>query len=117
VGGTRGYHATRPEHVESIINNGFRHSTSGRAGGGGVYVNNTIRGAVAEYRHYNPNGPRPVIIEVHYRSGVNVFVENPGAHIRGSLPIVGDTLSFDSLRALRTVNTLVRNNSIVINPP
>ena len=44
-----GYHATRPEFADSVLENGFRESQAGRLGGGGVYVNNSSEGAIAEY--------------------------------------------------------------------
>ena len=113
-GQATGYHATKPEFVESITQNGFRESTSGRVGGGGVYVNNTPQGALAEYYHYNPNGPTPYTFKVGYDTGANVMIENSGAHINGPLPIFGDTLTFESLRLPGTYNTLVRNGSIRI---
>ena len=109
-----GYHATRPEFVESIRTNGFRESTSGRAGGGGVYVNNTPQGALAEYAKYNPNGPPAEMIKVQYNPGANVIIENPGAHIKGPLPIYGESLSFESTQLSGTYNTIVRNGSIRI---
>jgi len=109
-----GYHATKPEYVQSIRSNGFRQSTAGRAGGGGIYVNNTKKGAMAEYYHYNPNGPKPEIIAVQYKTGANVLIENTGTHIKGPLPISGDTLSFESIRLPGTINTIVRNGSIKI---
>ena len=107
-----GYHATKPEYVESIRANGFRNSTAGRAGGSGVYVNNTPEGAIAEYSKYNPYGPIPEVLEVKYQTGVNVLIENPGNHIQGALPIFGDTLTFESTQLPGTYNTIVRNGTI-----
>ena len=112
-GSTKGYHATLPENAESIKANGFRDSDSGRAGGGGVYVNNTPEGALAEFRKYYPDSPY-TMIEVQYTPGTNVMIDNPGAHINGPLPINGDTLTFPSTQAPGTFNTIVRNGSIVI---
>ena len=109
-----GYHATRPEYAESIQTNGFRESTSGRAGGGGVYVNNTPEGAIAEYRKYNPKGPEPTIFKVEYNAGTNVKIENPGSHITGPIPINGDSLTFESTQMPGTYNTIVRNGTIKI---
>jgi RHS repeat-associated protein len=113
-GKTIGYHATLPQYVDSIKSNGFRESVSGRAGGAGIYVNNTPEGAIAEYRKYNPNGPEPVILRVEYQAGTNVMIENPGAHIKGPLPINGDTLTFESTQMKGTYNTIVRNGSVDI---
>ena len=109
-----GYHATKPEYAELIRSNGFRESASGRAGGGGVYVNNTPQGALAEYAKYNPNGPPAEMIKVQYNPGANVMIENPGPHIKGPLPIYGESLSFESTQLPGTYNTIVRNGSIRI---
>lgn len=109
-----GYHVTKTEYVDSIYENGFRESTSGRAGGGGVYVNNTPEGALAEFSKYNPSGTPNTMITVKYNSGLNVMIENPGSHIIGPLPILGDTLTFESMQLPGTFNTIIRNGSIVI---
>ncbi len=113
-GTATGYHATKPEYVDSIKSNGFRESVSGRAGGGGVYVNNTPQGAIAEYSKYYPTGPTPEIIKVQYNTGVNVFIENPGNHISGPLPIFGDTITFESTQLAGTFNTIIRFGTIFI---
>lgn len=109
-----GYHITKTEYAESIVKNGFRESASGRAGGGGVYVNNTPEGALAEFNKYNPHGTPNTMLTVKYNPGANVMIENPGAHIKGPLPIFGDTLTFESTQLPGTYNTIVRNGSIVI---
>lgn len=36
------------------------------------------------------------MLTVKYNPGANVIIENPGAHIKGPLPIFGDTLTFES---------------------
>lgn len=109
-----GYHVTKPEYAESIMKKGFKESASGRAGGGGVYVNNTPKGALAEFNKYNPPGTPNTMLTVKYNSGANVMIENPGTHIKGPLPIFGDTLTFESTQLPGTYNTIVRNGSIVI---
>ena len=109
-----GYHVTKTEYAESIAKNGFRESAAGRAGGGGVYVNNTPEGAFAEFSKYNPPGTPNTMLTVKYNAGANVMIENPGAHIKGPLPIFGDTLTFESTQLPGTYNTIVRNGSIVI---
>jgi RHS repeat-associated protein len=110
----KGYHATNPQYAQSITQNGFIESTTGRAGGSGVYVNNTPEGAIAEYAHYYPYGPNPTIISVEYSPQVNVMINNPGPHIQGPLSIFGDTLSFESTQLPGTYNTIIRNGSIKI---
>jgi len=109
-----GYHATRPEYAKSIKENGFRESPGGRAGGGGVYVNNTKEGAIAEYWHYNQGGPKPVVLKVRYNSGNQVPFKNLGPHIQGSILPGADTIIFESLRKPGTYNILVKNGSIII---
>lgn len=109
-----GYHATKPEYAASIKKNGFRESKSGRAGGGGVYINNTPEGAIAEYIHYNPNAPAPTVLKVQYNPGNQVKYINLGEHIYGSILPDADTIIFESIRAPGTYNILVKNGSIVL---
>jgi len=42
------------------------------------------------------------------------MIENMGPHIKGPLPIYGDTLTFESTQLIGTFNTIVRNGSIRI---
>jgi len=112
--GKIGFHATKPESAKLIKQGGFRESTFGRAGGGGVYINKSKKGALAEYWHHNPNGPIPEIIRVKYTPGKIVQIYNPGKYIHSPLPIQGDTLMFESLRKSGTFNMFVRNGTIII---
>ena len=109
-----GYHATKPEFASSIKKNGFRLSPGGRAGGGGVYVNNTKKGAIAEYWHYNPGGSNPMVLKVKYNPGKQMSFVNLGDHIHSSILPDADTIIFESLRMPGTFNILVKNGSIII---
>ncbi len=71
-----GYHATKINNVESILKNGLRNSSKGRLGGEGIYVNNTLNGAIAEFRHYYPDEAYSVL-KVEYNKGLNLIVSPP----------------------------------------
>jgi hypothetical protein len=107
-----GYHATNPDNVGSILDNGFRDSQAGRLGGGGVYVNDTPEGAVAEYMAHNPEGPAPAVLQVQYDPGLNYQVSLPTApSTTGPLPLAADTITTPSVRASGTFNTIIRNGT------
>jgi len=112
-----GYHATKPEYVESIFENSFRPSKKGRLGPG-VYVSDTINGAKAEFEHNYPD-IEPAIIETEYYSGRSLdlrhyqndsFKPTWGQGRRISERTSFDTILFESQRN-GTVNTVIRNNS------
>ncbi len=139
-GGSIGYHATRPDVVPLIVENGFRPGTNpGRLGSGGTYVNNTPEGALAEFFHINPNATEVTLIKVRYDSGnsatssvspANTYgfdnvINNIGADVkvRPDLPDLIDyhmnfplwnidSISAPSIRAPGTINTHILNNSL-----
>jgi hypothetical protein len=108
-----GYHATRAENVGSILENGLRESLGGRAGSG-VYVSDTIEGAMAEFAAHNP-GITPAVLKVGYSPASNYYLEGlTNSYIKGALPLGADTLSFQSVRLAGSVNVVIRNGSSVV---
>jgi len=112
-----GFHATNPGNVQSIMANGLWESSSGRLGGGGVYVNNTSAGAIAEFAARNP-GVTPSVLQVQYTPGLNYRISPPpGGYTTGPLPLAADTLTTGSLRLPGTFNTIIRNGTATPLPP
>ena len=108
-----GYHATRAGNVESILKEGLRSSTSGRAGSG-VYVSNSAEGAMAEFAAHNA-GVTPSILQVGYTPGTNYFLQGlTRSSIQGPIPLAADTISFGSVRLSGAVNTVIRNESATV---
>jgi RHS repeat-associated protein len=111
-----GYHATNPGNIESILANGFNESLAGRLGGGGVYVNNTAEGAIAEYMSV-PGRSAPTVLRVQYTPGLNYRINPPPArYTTGPLPLRADTLTTESIRLPGTFNTIIRNGSATVIP-
>jgi hypothetical protein len=109
-----GYHATNPGNVDSILANGFNESQAGRLGGGGVYVNDTQEGAIAEYMAHNPGGPAPTVLQVQYNPGLNYQVSLPTVpSTTGPLRLAADTITAPSVRLPGTFNTIIRNGTAV----
>lgn len=93
----------------------MNNSISGRLGGGGVYVNNTKAGAIAEYKAHNPNAPDPAVLKVKYDQGRNYKIDPPPQkYTTGEIPLNADTLTTESLRAPGTFNTIIRNGSALV---
>ena len=111
-----GFHATNPANVDSILGNGLNDSVGGRLGGGGVYVNNTSEGAIAEYMSV-PGRPAPTVLQVNYTPGLNYTISPPPAgYTTGALSLGADTLTTESLRLPGTLNTIIRNGSATVVP-
>jgi hypothetical protein len=111
-----GYHATAPANVDSILANGLYDSAGGRLGGGGIYVNNTPEGAIAEYMSV-PGRPTPTVLQVQYTPGLNYTITPPPTgYTMGPLPLAGDTLTTGSIRLPGTFNTIIRNGSATVVP-
>ncbi|MBP8259891.1 MAG: hypothetical protein KA118_09545 [Verrucomicrobia bacterium] len=110
-----GYHATKPQNAPYIMRQGVRPSISGRLGEG-VYVSDTVEGAIAEYNAHHPGlRLKPAVIEIEYYPGVNLKVTPPTRHYEGPLPFTqnADTLTAPSVRAGGTMNTVIRNGTAV----
>jgi len=108
---TVGYHATNPEAAGSILSGGFRMGTKpGRLGSGGVYVNDSPAGAIAEFSHHNP-GVTPSVLKVEYNPGTNAATTVAPRNYVTSHPLNVDSISAPSLRAPGTVNTNILNGS------
>jgi hypothetical protein len=106
-----GYHATHPDAVAAIQKGGFRPGTKpGRLGSGGVYVNDTVDGAIAEFSFHNP-GVKPAILEVEYDAGVNASASVPPRLYVKEHPLDLDSITAPSLRAPGTQNTNILNGS------
>ena len=114
-----GYHATKSEYVNSIMENGLRESSKGRIGKG-VYVADTPQGAMAEFKHYYPD-IEPSIVKVKYSSGRNfdlrpyqndAFNPSYGQGRRIATKTTYDSITVQSLRG-GTANTIIRNGSAV----
>ena len=108
-----GYHATTAEAAESILATGFRTPTSAGRLGTGIYVNNTVEGAAAEFMFHRP-GVSPTILQVEYPVGRNLLISHPpSGYTFGNLPFTSDanTLTAPSLRATGTFNTLIRSGA------
>ncbi|HJW94093.1 MAG TPA: RHS repeat-associated core domain-containing protein [Thermoanaerobaculia bacterium] len=112
---TRGFHATNPANVDSILENGLRESGGGRLGSG-VYVSDSSEGATAEYLFHNPGGPAPTVLTVQYDPGVNYLIDTPSTVTQGPLPFAADTISAESARLPGAVNTVIRNGSATVLP-
>ncbi len=110
-----GYHATKPQNAPYIMEQGVRSSAGGRLGEG-VYVSDTVEGAIAEYNAHNPGlRLKPAIIEVEYTPGVNLKVTPPSQYYEGPLPFTqgAGSLTAPSVRVGGTVNTVIRNGTAV----
>jgi hypothetical protein len=77
---------------------------------GGVYVNDTPGGAIAEFGHHNPD-VTPVLLKVEYIPGRNAMASSAPRNYVASHPLDVDSISAPSLRAPGTVNTNVLNRS------
>jgi len=113
-----GYHATFPEAAASIKKTGFRPGTRpGRLGSGGVYVNNTPEGALAEFQYHHP-AVVPEIITVRYRPGIRAVTDVTPRHYVDRLPLNVDSITAPSLRLPGTKNTIIYDlNSIEVLRP
>lgn len=110
-----GYHATHPDVVPLIQQNGFRPGIApGRLGSNGTYVNNTVEGAIAEFQHHNP-GVTPGILKVEYDAGINASSVVPPKGYVENFPFYNvDSVSAPSVRLPGTTNTNVLNGSLRI---
>jgi len=108
-----GYHATHPDVVPMIQQNGFKAGTApGRLGSGGTYVNNTAEGAIAEFAHHNP-GITPSVLRVQYKPGINASTSVAPRNYVERLPFSNvDSISAPSVRLPGTTNTNVLNGSV-----
>ena len=108
-----GYHATTPESADLIMKNGFRAGESpGRLGSGGTYVNNTVEGAIAEFRRTGNNANiTPKVIKVEYNKGVNAETNVPPIHYVDHHPLDVDTISAPSVRLPNSTNTNILNGT------
>lgn len=110
-GVTIGYHATYPEAAASILEGGFRPgSKAGRLGSGGVYVNDSVSGAIDEFSYHNP-GVTPTVLKVEYSPGRNATAVTPPQKYVESHPLDADSVSAPSVRAPGTINTNVVNGT------
>ncbi len=109
-----GYHATDSDVVALIEKSGFKNGQApGRLGANGVYVNNTAEGAIAEFTFHNP-GKTPAVLKVKYSPGVEAVTDvTPNKYIK-DIPLNVDSVSAPSVRAPKTENTNVFNNSVSI---
>jgi hypothetical protein len=107
-----GFLAPTSEGAEGIIENGFRTGTNpGRLGSGGVYLNDTIEGAAAEFAHYNPS-LNPTTLRVQYQAGVNASTAVAPVGRRMNIPLNNiDSISAPSVRLPGTTNTHVLNGT------
>lgn len=106
-----GYHATSPEAAEAIMAGGFRVGTKpGRLGSGGVYVNSTPEGAIAEFAVQNP-GIKPRVLTVQYSAGENASAGVAPRNYVTEHPLNVDSISAPSVRAPGTINTNVLNGT------
>ena len=113
MGASVGYHATTPEAAESILQSGFRLGTKpGRLGSGGVYVNNTVEGAMAEFAQHNPV-VSPSVLRVQYQTGVNAMAATPPANYVMQYPLNVGSISAESVRLPGTFNTNILNGTAI----
>ena len=114
-GANTGYHATLPEVVPLIRQNGFKQGTApGRLGSGGTYVNNTRQGAIVEFQHHNP-GVTPSVLRVEYNAGINASTNVAPRNYVDRFPFSNiNSISAPSVRLPSTINTNVLNNSVRI---
>lgn len=107
-----GYHATLPEVAPLILQNGFRNgSAPGRLGTGGIYVNNTRQGAIAEFQYHNP-GVTPSIFRVSYNPGRVATTNTAPRNYVERLPFFNvNSISAPSVRLPGSINTNILNNS------
>lgn len=112
-----GYHATKPQYAPSIRETGFRTGSSpGRLGSGGVYVNNSRAGAIAEFSYHNP-GVTPEVLKVRYQPGVNAVTDFAPRGYVNSLPLNVDSITAPSVRFPSSQNTIIFNpNTIKVLP-
>lgn len=110
-----GYRVIDARYAESTLKSGrfFKSGAAGRLGNDGVYINNTIEGAIAEFKFHNPQTPFS-IIETQYPLGnLLEITHTPNNLFNSRLPFTGDAniLVAPSLRAPHTMNLLIREGA------
>jgi hypothetical protein len=109
------YRAIHPDFAESTILNGFyRSGLRGRLGNDGIYANNTVKGAIAEFQHHN-SGVTPVVFEVNYPLSTPLQIDPPSGYFAQPLPFTqgANILVAPSVRAAGTTNLLIRQGARV----
>jgi hypothetical protein len=75
-----GYHATKPEWVESILREGFRQGTKPGRLGAGTYLSSSPEGALAEFAHYySVPGQEATVLRTVYQPGVEAISDRAPA--------------------------------------
>ena len=109
------YRAIHPDFAESTLSKGFYMSgAAGRLGNDGIYANNTVIGAIAEFQYHNP-GVNPALFEVKYPLSKPLQIKPPTGYFAQSLPFTQgvNILSAPSVRANGTTNLLIRRGAKV----
>jgi RHS repeat-associated protein len=108
-----GYHATHSQYAKSIRATGFRAGSSpGRLGSGGVYVNNTRAGAIAEFAYRNP-GVTPQVLRVRYQPGVEAITDVAPRGYVDHIPLNVDSITAPSVRLPSSQNTIIFDISTI----
>ncbi|HLP20898.1 MAG TPA: hypothetical protein VK174_11385 [Chitinophagales bacterium] len=105
-----GYRAINPSFAVSTTQNGFyRSGAAGRLGNDGIYFDNTIDGAIAEFQYHCPE-MTPAVFELKYTEGTVLEINPPSGYFSQPLPFTQDAsiLMAPSLRAPGTTNFLIR---------
>ena len=109
-----GYRVIESQYAKKTIESGvFYHSgLPGRIGNDGLYINNTVEGAIREFQ-YHKNTPFTVF-EVEYPTGPSLeIIRSQNSYVNQALPFTGDVniLTSPSLRAPGTTNLLIRKGA------
>lgn len=110
-----GFRALSEEYAESTIADGFyRSGNAGRLGNDGIYINNTVEGALKEFYYHNPSGT-PALFEVKYPLSRPLYIDPPSGYFKSPLPFTQDAniLIAPSVRAAGTSNLLIREGATV----
>ena len=109
------YRAIHPDFAESTVLNGFyRSGAAGRLGNDGIYANNTVEGAIAEFQYHNPDVV-PAVFEVKYPLSNPLQINPPSGYFAQPLPFTqgANILVAPSVRAVETTNLLIRQGARV----
>lgn len=109
------YRAIHPDFIESTVLKGFyRSGAAGRLGNDGLYANNTVKGAIAEFQYHNP-GITPAVFEVKYPLSTPLKINPPSGYFAQPLPFTqgANILTAPSIRATGTNNLLIRQGAEV----
>lgn len=109
-----GYRAIDPRYAAATEENGFyRSGSAGRLGNDGLYVSDSIKTAIAEFKFHNPD-IEPAVFRVEFDLGKVLDIEPPLGYFDSSLPFTLDAaiLRAPSVRDVGGMNYLIRSQTL-----